>query len=135
MIVVDVNIVAYLLIDGEHTAASEAVLRADPEWAAPLLWRSEWRNVLAGYMRRGELERTAALERIEAAERLLGGREYLTDSARVMQLVEASTCSAYDCEYVALADALGVPLVTNDRRMLRDFPRQALAPEGYVSSS
>ncbi|MDH3423449.1 MAG: type II toxin-antitoxin system VapC family toxin [Gemmatimonadota bacterium] len=135
MIVVDVNVVAYLLIDGEHTAAAEAVLTADPEWAAPLLWRSEWRNFLAGYMRRGELDRAAALERVEAAERLVQGREYLADSARVMALVEASTCAAYDCEYVALAETLDVPLVTNDRRVLGDFPGRAVAPATYVSAS
>jgi len=135
VIVVDMNVIAYLLIDGEHTAASETLLEVDPAWAAPLLWRSEWRNVLAGYIRRGELDRAATLERIAAAEQLLGGREYLPDSARVMELVDSSTCSAYDCEYVALADALGVPLVTNDRQVLRDFRRRAVTPETYVSPS
>jgi len=131
VIVVDVNVVAYLLIEGEHTAACEAVWTENPVWAAPLLWRSEWRNVLAGYMRRGDLDRAGAIERIEAAEWLVAGREYLTDDALVMTLVEASTCSAYDCEYVALAQTLDVPLVTADRGLLADFSDRAIAPADY----
>ena len=47
MIVVDTNIVAYLYLPGEHTAAVERLLERDPEWAAPILWRSEFRNILA----------------------------------------------------------------------------------------
>ena len=134
MIVADVNVLAYLLIEGEHTAGSEAVFEADPEWAAPLLWRSEWRNVLAGYLRRGELQRPAVLERLDTAEELFRGREYLVENDRVVDLVAASSCSAYDCEYVALAETLDVPLVTNDRLLLSDFPGRAVAPEEFVST-
>lgn len=133
MIVVDVNVIAYLLIEGPETRDAEALLAAEPEWAAPLLWRSEWRNVLAGYLRRGELDRAAALECLDAAEELVREREYLVDGARVMELVEASSCSAYDCEYVALGDTLGVPLVTHDRLVLRAFPVRATTPAGYLS--
>jgi len=132
VIVVDVNVIAYLLIEGEHTADAEALLLAHPEWAAPLLWRSEWRNVLGGYLRRGNLDRADTLARIAAAERLVGGREYLVDSALVMELVEGSTCSAYDCEYVALAETLDVPLVTNDRQLLHSFQERAMTPAAYV---
>jgi predicted nucleic acid-binding protein len=39
-----------------------------------------------------------------------------------MQLVNRSECSAYDCEFVALAKYLGVPLVTADNKLLREFP-------------
>lgn len=132
MIVADVNLVAYLWIAGEHTAAAEAVLAADPEWAAPLLWRSEWRNVLAGYLRRGELDLPAALERAEAAEAMVRGREYLAEAAEVIELVAVSPCSAYDCKYVALARQLGVPLVTSDGRILTAFPDTAIAPADFT---
>lgn len=51
MIVVDTNVLAYLYLPGEYTAAAEALLAHDPDWAAPVLWRSEFRNILAGYLR------------------------------------------------------------------------------------
>jgi predicted nucleic acid-binding protein len=129
VIVVDVNVLAYLLIEGEHTAAAEAVFAVDPEWAAPLLWRSEWRNVLAGYLRRGELDRAGVEERLAAGAALVRGREYPVDDDTVLNMVAASTCSAYDCEYVALAETLGVPLVTSDAEVLRHFPERAVRPD------
>jgi predicted nucleic acid-binding protein len=132
VIVADINLIAYLLITGEHTAAAEAVLVADDEWAAPLLWRSDWRNVLAGYLRRGEVDLAGALDRVAAAEAVVRGREYLVEAAPVLELVKGSPCSAYDCEYVALARQLDVPLVTSDRRILAAFPETAVSPGDFA---
>ena len=133
MIVADVNLVAYLLIDGVHTEASQSVLARDPEWAAPLLWRSEWTNVLAGYLRRGQLELSEVVERLALAEALLRGREFAVESERVMELVARSSLSAYDCEYVAVADQLGVALVTNDTRLVAAFPGRAVGLDDFVA--
>ena len=47
------------------------------------------------------------------------------DSADVFRLVEASDCSAYDCEFVAAALALQTRLITSDRQLLRAFPTLA----------
>lgn len=128
MIVADANLLVYLLLPGEHTDAAEAVLLRDPEWVAPMLWRSEFQNVLALYLRKQLLPTSAALEAIAEAERLLHGREHVPDGAAVLALVAQSTCSAYDCEYVALAQALNAPLVTSDAKLLREFPHTAVSP-------
>ena len=127
MIVVDSNVVAYLYLPGEYTAQAEALLQSEPEWAAPVLWRSEFRNILAGYMRRGSLTLEQASAVQAAAEDLLRGCEYEVESPSVLELVRGSDCSAYDCEFVSLALKLGVELVTMDAKLLRAFPTQAAA--------
>ena len=95
--------------------------------AVPLLWRSEFRNILAGYLRRGALtfEQVTALQ--EEAEALLEGAEFAVDSISVLELVRDSKCSAYDCEFVALAKRLDTKLVTMDRKVLRAFPQYAIS--------
>ena len=127
MIVVDSNIVAYLYLPGEYTASAESLLERDPAWGAPLLWRSEMRNILAGYLRRGTLSFEQALAIQQEAEGLLEGSEFELDSQDVLALVQASDCSAYDCEFVALAQKLAVKLVTMDGKLLRAFPQHAVA--------
>ena len=127
MIVVDSNVVAYLYLPGDYTENAEALLEHDADWSAPLLWRSEFRNILAGYMRRKTLTFEAARDLQLEAESLLAGAEHEVDSRLVLELVRDSDCSAYDCEFVALALTLGVKLVTMDTRLLKAFPRYAVA--------
>lgn len=128
MIVADTNLVAYFLIPGGRSAEAEAVFRKDPEWVAPLLWRSEFRNVLALYLRRNVLSLQQALEIMADAETLLQGREYSLPSEPIMRLAAGSACSAYDCEFIALAEELGVSLVTSDAKVLGAFARTAVSP-------
>ena len=126
MIVVDSNILAYLYLPGDRTAAAEALLEQDPEWAAPVLWRSEFRNILAGYMRRKTITFDQARSLQSEAESLLAGAEFEVDSSSVLELVRDSDCSAYDCEFIALAIKLNTKLVTVDKKLLREFPTRAV---------
>jgi predicted nucleic acid-binding protein len=122
MIVVDSNILAYLFLPGEYTEAAEALLTSEANWVAPALWRSEFRNILAGYVRRKTLTLKQACDLQEEAESLMRNGEYEVQSQQVLQLVSTSDCSAYDCEFVSLAHTLGCPLVTMDGKVLRAFP-------------
>ncbi|MBX3695811.1 MAG: type II toxin-antitoxin system VapC family toxin [Steroidobacteraceae bacterium] len=122
---VDTNIVAYLYLESEFTARAEAQLRSDPDWAVPLLWRSEFRNILAGAIRRKALGFDEARRILAEAEGLLAGGEHEVDSQRVLERVRDSDCSAYDCEFVALAAQLSIMLVTMDARLLKAFPKLA----------
>lgn len=127
MIVVDANILAHLQLPGIHAPAAEALLQSDPDWAAPVLWRSEFRNVLAGCLRRGALTLDQACRIQEETEDLMRETEFEVDSASVLRVLPGSECSAYDCEYVALATKLGVSLITLDKQVLRSFPGIAVA--------
>jgi predicted nucleic acid-binding protein len=121
MIVVDANVVAYLLIPGQYTAAARGALMRDLEWAAPILWRSEFRNVLAPYVRKGELSLDQARGLQEAAEDLLAGREHFVASGEVLTLASISGRSVYDCEFIAVARRLGKKVITSDRPLLASF--------------
>ncbi|HWB59803.1 MAG TPA: type II toxin-antitoxin system VapC family toxin [Chthoniobacteraceae bacterium] len=134
MIVVDTNLMAYRWLPGPRNADCDALVRLDAEWAAPLLWRSEFRNVLAGYMRAGKLSGTdAQLAMRHAAASLLGG-EYAVADDVVLKLVGQSKCSAYDCEFVALAEALDTLLVTEDKALLAAFPKRCRSLTDAVQS-
>ena len=126
MIVVDSNVLAYLYLPGEYSQSAEALLQHDPDWAAPALWRSEFRNILAGCLQRKTLSFEQACGVQREAESLLTGAEYEVDSLSVLELVRDSACSAYDCEFVALAIRLDTHLVTLDRQLLRAFPQRAV---------
>ena len=126
MIVVDSNVLAYLYLPSEYTAVAETLLERDADWAAPILWRSEFRNILAAYLRRGSLTFKQAHSLQAEAEDLLNGAEYEVDSLSVLELVRDSDCSAYDCEFVSLAMKLGTKLVTMDGKVLRAFPEIAV---------
>ena len=90
-------------------------------------WRSEFRNILAGYVRRRMLSFEHACSLQAEAESLMEGFEFEVHSREVMELVRDSECSAYDCEFVALAERLGAKLVTMDKKVLKAFPKRAVS--------
>ncbi len=126
MIVVDTNVLAYLYLPGPLSAAAEAWLLRDAQWAAPRLWRSELRNVLSTYMRARLLPLDSAISIHRRAEAVLSDGEYDVEGADVLRLAKESGCSAYDCEFVALADFLNVKLVTADAKLCKAFPARTV---------
>lgn len=134
MIVVDTNLIAYLFISGDFTPEAEDVLQADPVWAAPLLWRSEFRNVLTLQIRHNNLPKESALQLLDAATELLERAEYQVEGATVVQLAADNGCSAYDAEFVALAQDLNVPLLSYDQQILTKFPQIAQTPGAFLAA-
>ena len=132
MIVVDSNVIAYCWVNGPLTALAQRVRTRDPDWHVPILWRSEMRSILTGYLRDGSLTAPHIARIMEAAESALAGREHLVASASVFEIAGKSRLSAYDCEFVALAAVLAVSLVTADTGVLKAFPDRALTMETFT---
>lgn len=135
MIVADTNIISYLFLPTTYSEQVSRLYRVDPDWVAPDLWRSEFRNVLALYLRQNILSLTQVLALQDEAELLMTDREYSLPSVAVMNLVADSTCSTYDCEFVALARQLSLKLVTQDKKLLREFPGTAISIDTFLLES
>jgi len=133
MIVVDTNIIAYLMLPGKYTEKIRRLFQRDPDWVAPALWRSEFRNVLALEMRQNQLPLTDALNIMLEAEALLNEGTYEVVSGDVLRLTHESTCSAYDCEFVSLALSLNTGLVTMDKKVLAAFPHMTSSPDAFLA--
>jgi len=132
VIVVDTNLLAYLLVPGGRTEAAETVRRDDPDWHAPLLWRSALRSVVTLQMRHRGLALSGAADVMGEAHRLMKGREHRVDDHHVLRLARDSGRPACDCEFAALAEVLSCPLVTGDRELAAAFPGLATEPENLA---
>jgi len=132
MIVADTNLIASFWVPNDMEQLAYDSLKKDPEWIAPLLWASEFRNVLSIYYRKKVLDLASIFQAIEEAEELMASGEFSVNSNQVVTLMSESTCSAYDCEFVALASEFDVQLVTFDKKILAEFPAIAIHPKDFV---
>jgi len=135
MIVADTNIISYLFLPTVYSEKASQLYKKDADWSAPGLWRSEFRNVLALYLSRQIITLAEALIVQEEAEALIADHEYTVTSVSVLTLTHSSSCSAYDCEFVALAQQLSAKLVTQDKKILREFPDIAVSLEDFLQIS
>jgi len=135
MIVVDTDVISYfwLQMTADRPAAARATRERDADWVVPRLWRSEFRSVLRGYMTRDLMTLGEAKRFHRKAREDLRDREYEVSADAVLRLVDETGHSAYDCEYVALAQRLDVTLVTGDQQVVDHFPDTAVLLEDFAA--
>ena len=134
MIVVDTNILAHFWLPSDHTELCEQLFQCDPEWVAPVLWKSEFRNVVILYMRKNLIGLPEAIQLTEKAENQMKEREFHVNSVHVYDLADNSDCSSYDCEFISLAEELDIKLITMDKQILRSFPDRCAKPLDVINS-
>ncbi|MES9992379.1 MAG: type II toxin-antitoxin system VapC family toxin [Candidatus Thiodiazotropha sp.] len=135
MIVVDTNTIAYLYLPTRYTTDVEALLERDSHWIAPLLWRSEFRNILALYIRKNLIDLDTAQQMQAQAEKQLAGNKYSFNSTTVLTLAEESGCSAYDCEFISIAKSLNSKFITADKKLISLFPDIAMTAKSYLATA
>ena len=102
MIVADASLLAHLLIPSPDSALAEGVYRKDPEWSAPVLWRSELRSVLLKHMRHSGMKIELAKAVVEKALLVIRDRETLPLTPAVLEAALFVNVSAYDAEYLVV---------------------------------
>ena len=127
MIVIDTNVMVYLLTGSGRGEDAARLLADDPEWAAPPILLSELRNVMVGLLRRGQIQDRDAVDICEDAQGVLGDRVASVPAPPVLDTAIQGKMSAYDAEFVVLARRLRVPLVTADQAILDGAPDVAVS--------
>jgi len=122
VIVVDTNVLVYAVRPGTFTDAALRAGEKDPDWVAPAFWRLEMCNVLSLAMRLEKLAPHLALEAFAMAESLVEDVRTRPSAEATLHLTRSASISAYDAEFVHVAERLGVPLITADKRLVKAFP-------------
>ena len=131
MIIADANLVAYYYLPGPFNPLAQKVLEKDPVWFVPPIFLSEFRNILLGFVRKEKLTKKDVVDIAVRVELLFSQRTKGVSSVQVMDVACDSGCSAYDAEYVALAQTMDTKLVTNDKFLLNAFPKIAVSLENF----
>lgn len=131
MIVADLNLVAYLLIEAAQTPAVRRVRQKDSDWWLPPLWRSEFLSTLTEFFRADLLDERQALGLWRVAAGLFIPQEKQPSEDGILRLALERSISAYDAHYAALAVDLEVPLVTADRKLLQRCPDLAVSIDDF----
>jgi hypothetical protein len=128
MIVVDSSVISFLFLEGELTESVKELHRIDSEWITPPILNHEMLNILAVV---GTADQAfAPMEEIWRDLRaLLGSRQQVPDPLRSLHLAIELEISGYVAQYVALAQQLNIPLVTEEQRLLEQLPDLCLSIE------
>ncbi|MBO6793614.1 MAG: type II toxin-antitoxin system VapC family toxin [Balneolaceae bacterium] len=133
MIVVDTNIIVHFILNGTEKNIVTEVHKKTPIWLAPRLWQTEFLSVLSVYLRKDILQFEDILNAQFKAKQMMSSFSLEVEPIEVLELINTSSCSSYDCEFVALAKDLEVPLLTFDKKILAEFPETAIHPKDFVT--
>ena len=129
MLIVDTNVLAYLLIEGDHTATARLLHRRDDDWRSEAFIMIEFTNVLTASIAARRMNLVLAQRFLADATSLLHGKLGLIPHDSVLSLAVQYRVTAYDARFLALAQQLDCRLVTEDAKLRAAAPKltQSLA--------
>lgn len=134
MIVVDVNILAHYVIEGEQTENVHRVWALDDGWIVPVFWRIEFQSVLWKYVRVQAMQANEAIALFSQALDLFSANEQdLVHDAALWEAI-SSGITVYDAQYVALARQHNVFCVTLDKSLQKACPERVISVQEFIAN-
>ena len=125
MIVADTNLLVYRSIETPFAPLAKRWFEVDPLWMVPTIWRFEFTNAIVMHVRKGVITRAEGATAIDEAIKTYSSNEIVVDQTTAFNLAMQLRLSAYDANFILLAQALGTYCVTGDQQMLERAPRWA----------
>jgi len=133
MIVVDANILIYSLIECELSPLIQKLRGKDADWRTAALCLHETLNVLATYERRKVLTLTQCRVLLGHAERFVEVAQCEVEMEKALAVAAEYAITGYDAQYVALAQSLNGPLITEDRKLRKAVPGTAFSMQEFLT--
>jgi predicted nucleic acid-binding protein len=131
MIVIDATVVPYLFIEGELTEAVRELYRTDPGWVTPPILNHEMLHMLAHL---GVMDGEEVAGRLWKEIRVvLGGNQQVPDPVRSLRLGVWHRIGGNEAQYLCLAEALDLPLISEDLALRKSFRGRVFSVEEYLS--
>lgn len=122
MLPVDANIVAYLFIKSERTDKARALELIDNDWHSEAFVLVELTNVLNNYVRSGTFTLAECIATLDEVAETLGPNLHGVHHADALKAAQEFNVTAYDARYLVLARELGIPLVTENKKLRAAAP-------------
>ncbi len=133
MIVVDANILVYSLIKGDYSLLVRKLRERDMDWRTTGLCLHEILNVLATYQRRDVLKLAQCKKLLEHAERFMKVAQCEVKMDAALAVAAKYAITGYDAQYIALAQSLNAPLITEDRKLRDAVPGIAFSMQEFLA--
>jgi predicted nucleic acid-binding protein len=131
VVLVDTNILAYLLIEGDRTPAAQALYERDPDWRSEAFVMVEFSNILATYVRTRLLTSKQGADLLAEAQVLMPALANLPHQQALDAAMEFGV-SAYDARFVAVARQMRVKLITEDIKLRKAVPAWTLSLDDAI---
>jgi predicted nucleic acid-binding protein len=116
VVLVDTNILAYLMIEGDRTAAAQQLFARDSDWCSEAFVMVEFSNVLATYVRTGALTQAQGVKLLTEAQVHVPTLHSVVNTQALETAFQVGI-SAYDARFISLAKQLKLKLVTEDAKL------------------
>ncbi len=127
MIVADTCVVFHLFNETFLTSSAQKVLKKDPNWVLPHLWREEYANVLSKLARKEGRSVFEVIDHFNNTIEELKNCEISVDTKKALTISIEYKISVYDSHFIALAIDFNTILVTEDKEILKNCSNLALS--------
>jgi len=134
MIVVDANLIVYRYVSGPLSSLARAALDRDADWRTASMWRCEFAGAVVNMIRAKILDQNDALEAMSNAANEMSARTSDVPQENVVRIALRDGISAYDAQYIALAELLNLKCVTADGPLARKAPHTTILLSDFARS-
>ena len=132
MIVVDVNVIAFYLIEGNRTSDAQTLKRLDPMWVVPPFWAIEFQSILWKYVRFGGMPVTDAQRILTHALSMFAPNETNTFPENTFLSAVKRKITVYDAQYVSLAEQYDVLCISEDVALQKACPERVYSLTSFI---